>query len=199
MRKLIGLLIVGALLGIGQGVSADPMDDVYAAYDSGDYATVLRLVRPMAEQGVPEGQHALAILYSLGRGVALDYKESQVWLRKAAAQGFAASQNRLGSMYEDGEGVLQDYKEAVRWRRLAAEQGLWLAHLNLGFMYERGHGVAQDNSRAHMWFNLAASENSSFAKDKMAFVASMMTPAQIERAQEMARKCQQSKFKDCGW
>ena len=32
-------------------VAAGPFEDATAAYDKGDYATVLRLMRPLAEQG----------------------------------------------------------------------------------------------------------------------------------------------------
>ena len=167
MHKLIGLLIVGAVLGFGQMASAGPYEDGLAAYKQRDYATALKLLRPLAEQGN------------------------------------AAAQNVLGVMYEIGRGVPQDDMEAVKWYRLSAEQGRASAQYNLGVMYDKGQGVPQDYVRAHMWLNLAAAsfcgDEAKTASESRHELTAKMSPAQIERAQEMARKCQESKFKDCGW
>ena len=104
-------------------------------------------------------------------------------------------------MYASGQGVAQDYKEAARLYRLAAEQGHAKAQGNLGIMYESGRGVAQDYVRAHMWYNLGASsfsgEEGKTATSNRDNIAERMTPSQIERAQDMARKCQASNFKKC--
>ena len=106
-------------------------------------------------------------------------------------------------MYRLGLGVPQDHAEAVKWYRKAAEQGNADAQSSLGAMYGDGQGVAQDYVRAHMWLNLAAASSSGDdaknATNNRNRLAAKMTPAQVERAQEMARKCDASKFKDCGW
>jgi uncharacterized protein len=85
--------------------------------------------------------------------------------------------------------------------RLAAEQGDAYAHVGLGFMYLEGRGVVQDYMLAYIWFNLAAV---SLSGDELKVATSMrervskyMTSAQIEQAQELARKCQESNFKNC--
>ena len=167
MRKFIGMLIVSALLSVGQVASAGPYEDGFAAYKQRDYATALRLWRPLAEQGN------------------------------------ASAQNNLGNMYRDGQGIARNYKESVKWFRRAAEQQHARAQNNLGVMFAAGQGIAQDYIRAHMWFNLAAAslsgEDGKNATDGRNTLAARMTSAQIAQAQEMARKCQQSKFKDCGW
>ena len=237
MRKLIGLLIVGALLSVGKLVHADTFLDGFVAYNRGDYATALKLFRPMAEQGDAGAQSYLGEMYYDGRGVLQDYKEAVRWYRLSADQGDAGAQIRLGWMYRVGRGVPQDYREAVRWFRLSAEQGYAPAQVelgesyydgrgvlkdygealkwwrlaielsdaqhNLGVMYGEGLGVAQDYVRAHMWLNLAGSKATSDtgkgSRDRRDVLARQMTPAQIAQAQEMARKCQQSNFKDCGW
>ena len=142
-------------------------------------------------------------MYAVGWGVAQDYKEAAKWYRLSAEQGNAGAQLQLGFIYYSGQGVLQDYKEAVKWSRMAAEQGNDGAYELVGLLYEVGRGVAQDNVRAHMWLNLAVASMSGWsaktARENRDRIAAKMTPTQIERAQEMARKCQQSKFKDCGW
>ena len=95
----------------------------------------------------------------------------------------------------------QDYREAVKWYRLAAAQGNEFAQVNLGVMYTNGTGVGQDFMRAHMWFTLAAAALSGASKDTATKnrdrIASKMTADQIATAQEMARRCQESKLKNC--
>ncbi len=64
-------------------------------------------------------------------------------------------------------------------------------------MYALGQGVPQDFVYAHMWLNIAASnghENAGKARDE---VAKLMTPAQIEKAQDLARECVRKKYKGC--
>jgi TPR repeat protein len=45
---------------------AGAIDEASAAYDQGDYPTVLRLMRPLAEQGNAVAQHTLAVMYFNG-------------------------------------------------------------------------------------------------------------------------------------
>jgi TPR repeat protein len=104
-------------------------------------------------------------------------------------------------MYAKGQGVPQDYQAALRWFHKAAEQGDASAQNNLGLMYERGRGARQDFILAHMWSSIAAAalngDDGKAALKRRDYVASHMTAAQIEKAQEMARRCQETKFKEC--
>ena len=93
-----------------------------AAYNRGDYATALRELRPLAEQGVAEAQLNLALMYANGRGVPQDYAEAMKWYRKAAEQGHAEAQVNLGIMYQNGKGVPQDYVQAHLWYNIAASR-----------------------------------------------------------------------------
>ena len=114
-----------------------------------------------------------------------------------AEQGYAKAQSNLGLMYHNGEGVPQDYKTAVKWLTLAAEQGGASAQYNLGIMYDNGEGILQDYVYAHMWWNIAASngdENGGTVRD---VVAERMTPAQLEKAQDLARECVAKEYKGC--
>ena len=118
-----------------------------------------------------------------------------------AEQGDARAQSNLGVMYYEGRGVPQDYQEALKWYRKAAEQGDEGAQSQLGLMYQKGQGVPQGLVRAHMWYNIAAAALSGdvgkMSMNSRDSVASQMTAAQIEKTQEMARRCQQLKFKEC--
>ena len=165
VRKLIALLILIVPLGIASIANAEPLEDGLAAIERGDFATALRLLKPLSDKG------------------------------------HAGAQYNLGVMYFKGQGVTQDYKEAARLFKLAAVEGHARAQSNLGLMYDKGQGVTQDFILAHMWLNIGASSLSGEDGEKAATardsVAKKMKPRQIERAQEMARKCQASNFKNC--
>ena len=46
------------------------------AYDQGNYATALKEMRPLAEQGHADAQFNLGVMYSNGQGVPQDYREA---------------------------------------------------------------------------------------------------------------------------
>jgi Sel1 repeat len=195
------LLAILCLLGINTFAAANPFDDASAAYERGDYVQAMKLFRQLAENGHQWAQRRVGSMYAEGKGVPQDYQEAVKWYRLAAAQGYAPAEYSLGVAYEKGQGVPQDYREAVKWYRLAAAQGNELARVNLGLMYTDGRGVRQDFVRAHMWFNLAAAASTGNSRDAATEnrdrIASRMTAEQIGTAQEMARRCQESKLKNC--
>jgi len=129
VRKLIALLILIVPLGIASIANAEPLEDGLAAIERGDFATALRLLKPLSDKGHSSAQ------------------------------------------------------------------------FNLGVMYDKGQGVTQDFILAYMWLNIGASSLSGEDGEQAATVrdsvAKKMKPGQIERAQEMARKCQASNFKNC--
>jgi TPR repeat protein len=176
------------------------------AYEKGqgvpqDYQEAVNWYRIAASREDEWAQTRLGSIYAEGRGVPQDYQQAVNWYRLAAAQGYAPAQSSLGRAYEKGQGVPQDYQEAVNWYRLAAAQGNQFAQINLGVMYTNGTGVRQDFVRAHMWFTLAAAALSGDSGDTATKnrdrIASKMTAEQIATAQEMARRCQESKLKNC--
>lgn len=179
--SLMLVAIVGAAV-------ADPIEEAKVAHDRGDYATALRLLRPLADLGLADAQCNLGFMYSKGEGVPQDYAEAAKWFRKAAYQGYAAAQFNLGFMYKQGLGVPQDYANALKWYRLAADQDDADAQSNLGLMYYEGLGVPQDYVQAHMWFNLSAARGSDFAKKNRDIITRQMTSAQIAEAQKLARE-----------
>ena len=206
-RPSAALILVISLLVAGPAI-AEPFEDATKAYYRGDYETAYRLIKPLAEQGLPEAQFNLGLMYDKGQGVPQDYAEAVKWYRKAAEQGNAKAvksyrkaaeqgnaeaQFNLGLMYDKRQGVPQNYAEAVKWYRRAAEQGFAEAQTNLGIMYFTGQGVPKDYVLAHMWFHLAISRYPASEKAKREraekirdIAASKMTPAQIAEAQRLA-------------
>ena len=92
---------------------AGDFEEGFAAAQKGDFATALRLYKPLAERGNAAAQFNLGMMYKYSEGVAQDYKTAVKWFALAAEQGYVDAQCSLGLMYEDGKGVAQDYKTAV--------------------------------------------------------------------------------------
>jgi uncharacterized protein len=157
------VLLVAAALAFAspcfaQSASAPaPADPLGAAIAKGDFATALKLAKPLADRGDADGENVVGLLYSRGWGVAKDPAKAAIWYEKAAEQGVVAAQNNLGTMYLDGRGVPQNYEKAVYWLRKAADQGAVQAFFNLGALYEAGLGVPQDYKEAAAWYRKAAS------------------------------------------
>ena len=67
-------------------------EDGLDAYNIGDYATALRLWRPLAEHGLADAQHNFGIMYGTGRGVPQNYVQAHKWFNLAAIQGHKKAQ-----------------------------------------------------------------------------------------------------------
>ena len=199
MRNLTATICLAVALLFGSaGVSwSQDFQKGLTAYESGDYATALRQWTPLAKQGDADAQFNLGQMYRKGQGVLQDYNTAAKWYKLAAEQGNANAQSNLGNMYDEGQGVPEDDKTAVKWYRLAAEQGNAFAQSNLGAMYANGTGVIQDLVYAHMWSNIAASSGNKGAVKNRDIAAGMMTPSQLEKAQDLARECVRKKYKGC--
>jgi TPR repeat protein len=226
LGTMSGLLLCVLVSSVGV-VAAGPLDDGKAAYKSGDYATALKLVLPLAEQGNPMAQYLLGTMYAWGRGVPKDYKQTLVWYRKSAELGLPMAQDTLGTMLANGAGTAKDKKQAVKWFKLAAAQGYAKAQDDLGTMYENGDGIAKDRAEGIKWHRLAAAQgfapaqgNLSFAlrddimhsemwailgaeqKDEMSqsvlqINEALMSAVQLAKAKEMAAACKASNYKQC--
>ena len=114
MRKLTTTLCltIAVLLGsAGMSRSADFQKGL-SAYDKGDYATALRVFKPLAEQGDAGAQSLLGTMYEFGEGVPENIKTALKWYRLAADQGVARAQKRYGEL------VLQDFVYGSDIRKL---------------------------------------------------------------------------------
>ncbi len=89
IKSLLAAFVVS--LSLATPVLAGPFEDGRAAYNSGDYATALRLWLPLAEQGDAIVQFRLGLLYYWGHGglqdSVQDYVEAHKWFNLAAARG----------------------------------------------------------------------------------------------------------------
>ncbi len=57
-----------------------------AAYQRGDYATAIRELRLLCEQGNADAQFSLGAMYRYGLGVPQDYAQAHMWYNLAASK-----------------------------------------------------------------------------------------------------------------
>ena len=136
MKRWLFSLIAALMLCCGF-VKADTFGDAGAAYVKGDFAQVVKLLRPLAEKGNVEAQYKLGVMYDEGKGVTQDYQEASKWYRLSAEQGKSGAQYNLGLMYAQGQGVALDYVRAHLWLSLAVDQGFSEAKSDLDWLAER--------------------------------------------------------------
>ena len=86
LKRLVAAAVVVIVMLSGSAM-AGPAEDADAAHERGDYATALRLLRPLAEQGFADAQYNLGFLYDQGEGVTQDYVLAHMWWDLAAARG----------------------------------------------------------------------------------------------------------------
>jgi TPR repeat protein len=173
---LRALAAASLLLAIAGAAVADDLENARVAYRSGDYAAVLRLVQPLAQQGNAAAQDLFGGLYETGRGVPKDKVEAAKWHQRAADQGYPPAQFKVGAMHyngwaigivlqpsdtewiEKGLGVPRYYAKALEWWRKSAAQGYAPAQSQLSFMYANGMGVPSDYRESVRWARLAAEQ-----------------------------------------
>jgi Sel1 repeat len=161
--------------------------------ESAQSAESIATLKEQAATGDAKAQFSLGLTYLLGRGVPQDEAQAVRWFRKAAEQGNALAQDWLGAAYANGQSVTQDYPQAAAWFRKAADQGDAAAQNNLGRAYYDGQGVPQDYAEAYFWFDLAAAGKLDAVNAEGAYTgrdaaATYLTPADLSRVQERARK-----------
>ena len=201
MATKMKVMLILSLLVAATFARADTLDDAFAAYDAKDWATAVKILTPLAEQGNSVAQANLAYLIYEGKGAKADDAAAAKWYRLAADQGDAYAQYSLGVMYENGKGVPQDLREAVKWWQLSAKQGYAEAQYNLGAMYYNGRGIAKDYVHAYLWKSLAAEGTLTTVAQRKAkagrdAVGAVMSQAQLTQARELIATCK-ADLQDC--
>jgi TPR repeat protein len=75
------------MLNLAAPLVAEPLEDGYSAYTRGDFATAMRIMRPLADQGNVTAQTVVGLMYYFNYGG--DYVSAHMWFNLAAAQGNA--------------------------------------------------------------------------------------------------------------
>jgi len=173
-----------AILLWGNVSAGADLESAKQAYQQKDYATALKELTPLAEQGNVEAQLFLGRMYMLGEGVLKDPEQAVKWFKASASQGNADAQFFLGSMYLLPR---RDVAEGVKWLRLSAEQGNQDAQYLLGKAYLQGDKEQpRDPVQAEMWLSLAAERNLEFYQKELRGAEAQMNPDQIAKGKALA-------------
>ncbi len=100
---------------------ADQFDDAYAAYKKGDYATTLRLLRPLAETGDASAQYSLGNMYANGQGVPQDYVEAHKWYNLSASRLTDEEDRNLATKNRDSVAAEMTPAQVAEAQKLARE------------------------------------------------------------------------------
>jgi TPR repeat protein len=130
IRRLIACIL---LCWVASPALADTAAGV-AAYEGGDYANALKLLKPEAEKGDAVAQVKYGLMFAKGLGVSRNPAEAVPWFRKSAEQGNAEGQYALGVAYDVGDTGGIDRSQALVWYRKSAAQGFARAQYNLGHL-----------------------------------------------------------------
>ncbi len=120
----------------------------------------------LAQQGDPEAQFSLALMYGEGRTMPHDVQKNVYWLTKAAQQNLPAACLYLGIKFEFGNGVQQDKKQASLLYEKTALQGWPMAQYLLAMLLLDEETLENNRINAGAWLKLASRQDYPRAEEK---------------------------------
>ena len=123
-RRLIVGFLPALLVGVGglpaRGASQrELIDDAKADFEKKDFASAIKLLVPLAQDGNVEAQYYLGQCFENGYGTKKDVVAAISWYEVAAESNHAESQVRIGYIYLNGIGVVVDVVKAYMWFEIA--------------------------------------------------------------------------------
>lgn len=155
----LSLLASAGMFGVGaiRHAHAQTFGDGVAAYSLQQFERAREIWQKLAEEGMPDAQFRLGMLYQEGRGTEQDVAEAVRWYREAGEAGHSQAQYTLATILKTGSGVAPDPKEAFRWYLKAAQSGVPHAQFEVAADYmQEGGAVERDLLESYLWFSRAA-------------------------------------------
>ncbi|PLX78812.1 MAG: hypothetical protein C0616_13225 [Desulfuromonas sp.] len=115
-------------------VACAPMkiDSAIQAYLDGDYDHAFSMSRDLAQDGYPDAQNIIGLIYMNGHGShGKSCDEAIKWIGASAEQNFPPAINNLGLLHEYGCGVPKNLDEAIKFYKIADRRGFKDARFNL--------------------------------------------------------------------
>lgn len=155
----------------------------------------VRWLKQSAAKGLPQAMVALAQLYDVGEGVALDTKQATQWRQRAAqagdvtARGQLADDGKLGGQRDFRRAsVLMDLRRpnaAIPYALKAGNAGSANAALLLGRAYHFGTGVAVNQTEAFRWLQKSAARGLADGERHLAWMYEFGEGVQKDRAKAL--------------
>ena len=113
LKHLVAAILL--MLSLAAPVAAGPLEDGYTAYTRGDFATAMRLMRPLADQGDVTAQTVVGLMHYFTYG---DYVSAYMWFNLAAAQGNTFADMFLKDTADKmtPEQIAEAQKLALEWK-----------------------------------------------------------------------------------
>jgi TPR repeat protein len=168
-NRILKIALMCSLFVAGESDASEASRPGEAAYASGDFASALEMLSPLADNGDVDAQYVLGLMYANGQGVDQSFYEAGKMYRLAGEQDHSAAQVNLGSLFENcyGNGPCNS-EAAAAWYRRAADQGDAIAQYNLGVMYGTGRGVPESEWKAKELFRKSAEQGHAPAQYNLA-------------------------------
>lgn len=140
----------------------------------------------MAEQGDPQAQYDVGLMYAKGEGVTESKSIAFHYYKLAADNDHTKAQYNVGRIYYAKNsakkyGVKKSTKMAFKYYKLAADKGHKNAQYNVGFMYDFGKGVDASVDNAKKYYRLAAAKDHKLAKQNLKVFAQERIDNEQER------------------
>lgn len=150
--RIAALSLVGVLL-LAAPAALASYEEGAKAFEQEDYKTAMRILRPLAEQGHADSEHAVGVMIAYGRGVEADAAIGAFWMRRAMLHGSVWAIYDLGVMSYYGEGALPvNANHAILLFEDSAEAGDHRGRFLLAMAYYMGDVVPANPKEAY--FNL---------------------------------------------
>ena len=143
----------------------------------------------LADQGIPEAQFNLALLYSNGLGVPKNYRLALYWSWQAHLNNYETAINRVNIIYDLIDEKLRNSvaQTITDEMLLIAQSGDRAAPLKLGKTY-LGLFVEAQYKPAYLWLSISQAYGEERASAFMEEAASQMTLEEVLAQQEEAQK-----------
>lgn len=157
------------------------------AYRSGDFATALKELQPLAEKGDSSAQFLVGSALANAMPPLQDFAGAEKWLRAAAAQGHIKAMVSLGQLFAFYKQP-NDTKQAFEWYKLAAGHCDAEAQFWMGLGHFEGKSVDRDLPAAWMWLTLASLRGHLLAAVTQRSLRDKFSDADVAAGAELARK-----------
>ena len=168
------------------------------AYEEKRWIQAIYYMRPLAESGDERAMIILGNMYSIGLGVAQDYKQAFSLYHKAALRNNTDAIVAVAAMYQKGLGVKHNVRIATEWYARAARLGHRVGALYYALnMYKGNRGktpgseLKPDHPLAYKWALIVSlhakdEQTQKVAKELSDRLAKLLTPEQIAAGQKDA-------------
>ncbi|WP_137862230.1 MULTISPECIES: SPOR domain-containing protein [unclassified Sphingomonas] len=185
MKLLELIAVAGMALAAPPALAQEnPVKAGVEAWERGDYKGAVDRWRGPAMKGDADAQFNLGQAYKLGRGVAADLNQAELWYAKAAAQGHEQAEASYGlALFTNGK-----RDKAAPWLQRAAGRGDPRAQYVLGTMYFNGDVVQKDWVRAYALVTRSSQSGLAEASSALAQMDKYMTVQDRQAGLTLARK-----------